>query len=160
MRVVIGVMGSSVCDAQTYEKARTVGRLLAEAGYTLLCGGGTGVMEGAARGAREAGGLTIGILPGSNAAQSPPNPYIDIPIFTGISHARNLVNVLSARVVVAIDGAYGTLSEIALAIQNGKPVVLLDSWRCESPDGRTSPLVRVARDPAEVVALVRLLASS
>lgn len=157
MRVIIGVMGSSACDGETFEKARAVGRLLAEAGYTLLCGGGTGVMEGAARGAREAGGLTIGILPGSDAAQSPPSPHIDIPIFTGISHARNLVNVLSARVVVAIGGAHGTLSEIALAIQSGKPVVLLDSWRCESPDGQTSPLVHTARDPVEVAALVRRL---
>jgi hypothetical protein len=125
-----------------------------------LCGGGTGAMEGVARGARVAGGLTIGILPGSDAAQSPPNPYIDLPIFTGISHARNLINVLSARVVVAIGGAHGTLSEIALAIKSGKPVVLLDSWSFTSPDGLDAPLVRTARDPAEAVALVRLLAGA
>lgn len=114
-------------------------------------------MEGAARGAREAGGLTIGVLPGSDARESPPNPYIEIPIFTGISHARNLINVLSSRAVIAIGGAHGTLSEIALAIKSGVSVVLLDSWRCESPDLAPSPLVHTVPSPAEAVALVRRL---
>jgi uncharacterized protein (TIGR00725 family) len=157
MVTIIGVMGPSDCNAATYEKARLTGRLLAEAGYALLCGGGTGAMEAAARGAREAGGLTIGVLPGSDAGESPPNAYIEIPIFTGISHARNLINVLSSRVVVAIGGAHGTLSEIALAIKSGRPVVLLDSWRFESPDLAPDPLVHVAQSPAEAVALVRRL---
>jgi uncharacterized protein (TIGR00725 family) len=158
MRTIIGVMGPAECDAGTYDKARLVGRLLAEAGYTLLCGGGTGAMEGAARGAREAGGLTLGILPGSDAADSPPNPHIEVAVFTGISHARNLINVLSSRAVIAIGGAHGTLSEIALAIKSGKPVVLLDSWSFESPDQPPSPLVHVVHTPAEAVALVRRLA--
>ncbi len=151
---IIGVMGPSLCDEATFEKARTVGRLLAAAGYTVLCGGGTGVMEGVARGAAEAGGLTLGILPGSNAQETPPNPYIHIPIFTGLSHARNLINVLSSRVVVAIGGAHGTLSEIALALKSGKPVVLLDSWRFESPspESETRP-IRVA-SPEKVLAEV------
>ncbi len=162
MVTIIGVMGPSACDAELYEKARVTGRLLAEAGYALLCGGGTGAMEGAARGAREAGGLTIGIQPGSDERESPPNPYIEIAIFTGISHARNLINVLSSRAVIAIGGAHGTLSEIALAIKSGVPVVLLDSWRFTSPDAAPSPSpspgVHTAASPAEAVALAARLA--
>lgn len=154
---IIGVMGPSQCDDATAAKAERFGTLLAEAGFTLLCGGGTGVMEAAARGAQAAGGLVIGILPGHDAAESPPNPYVDLPIFTGISHARNLINVLSARVVVAIAGAHGTLSEIALAIKCGKPVVLLDSWQFGVPG--TPPAERIfrARDPQEALALVQKL---
>jgi uncharacterized protein (TIGR00725 family) len=130
-RPIIGVMGAGRCDPPTYAAARELGRGLARTGYVLLCGGGSGVMEAAARGAHEAGGLTIGILPGQSAADSPPNAYIDLPIFTGLSYARNVINVLSSRVVVAVSGGSGTLSEIALALKYEKPVVLLGSWRFE-----------------------------
>ncbi len=157
-RTIIGIMGGSICDARTAEKAHDLGRRLAQAGYVVLCGGGTGVMEAVSRGAREGGGLVVGIMPGSDARQSPPNPYVDIPIFTGISHARNLVNVLSAAVVVAIGGAHGTLSEIALAIKAGKPVVLLDSWEFRLPGERPSPLVHRVTSPEEAAQAVdRLL---
>jgi uncharacterized protein (TIGR00725 family) len=155
---IIGVMGPSRCDAATAEKAERFGRLLAEAGFTLLCGGGTGVMEAASRGAHAAGGLVIGVLPGHDATESAPNPYVDLPIFTGISHARNLINVLSSQVVVAIAGAHGTLSEIAFAIKCGKPVVLLDSWQFSVPESPPAERVFRAKDPQEALALVKQLA--
>jgi hypothetical protein len=156
-RAIIGVMGAAACDAATYATARELGRRLGEAGYVLLCGGGTGVMEAAARGAAEAGGLTIGILPGRDVQESPPNPYIQVPLFTGISYARNWVNVVASDVLVAIAGELGTLSEIALGLKGGKPVVLLQSWRFEIP-GFTPPanLYRVAT-PEEAMARIRAL---
>ncbi|MCS6815988.1 MAG: TIGR00725 family protein [Blastocatellia bacterium] len=152
-RPIIGVMGSSQCDPTIYEQARAVGRLIAERGAVLLCGGLGGVMEAAARGAFEAGGLTVGILPGGSERESPPNPYIHIAIFTGLSEARNVINVRSAEAIIAIAGGYGTLSEIALALKVGKPVVLLHSWRFESPFGDDEGFVRTAETPEEAVAL-------
>jgi len=152
-RVIIGVMGGAQCDPATYEHARAVGRLIAERGAVLLCGGLGGVMEAAARGASEAGGLTVGILPGGSERESPPNPYIQIAIFTGLSEARNVINVRSADAIIAIAGGYGTLSEIALALKVGKPVVLLHSWRFESPFGEPGGVVRTAETPEEAVAL-------
>jgi hypothetical protein len=152
-------MGASRCDSATYERARRVGALLAGAGCHLLCGGGGGVMEGAARGAREAGGLTLGILPGRDAVETPPNPYIDVALFSGIHYARNLMNVLSSDVVVAIAGGYGTLSEIALALRCDRPLVLLGSWEfriagCEDP-----PHLHRAESPEDAVARVREILS-
>ena len=91
-------------------------------------------MEAAARGAREAGGLTIGILPGSSPQDSPPNPYIDIPIYTGISDGRNALNAKTSDVVIAVGGGYGTLSEIAMALKNGKPVIALRTWTISRED--------------------------
>lgn len=128
---IIGIMGGSVCTPEEGALAREAGRLVARRGFALLCGGGTGVMEAAAQGAREAGGLTIGILPGSDARESPPNPHIQVAIFTGLSDARNAVNVKSAEVVVAIGGGTGTLSEIALALRAGRPVLALNTWVIE-----------------------------
>jgi uncharacterized protein (TIGR00725 family) len=108
-------------------------------------------MEAAARGACEAGGLTVGILPGGSERESPPNPYIQIAIFTGLSEARNVINVRSADAVIAIAGGYGTLSEIALALKVGKPVILLRSWRFESPFGEAEGVLRVVGTPEEAV---------
>ncbi len=147
-RTLIGVMGASQCDQKVYETAREVGRLVAQRGAVLLCGGRGGVMEAAARGAKEAGGLTIGILPGMNASETPPNPYIDVAIFTGMGDGRNWINVCASDAIIAISGGYGTLSEIALALKVGKPVVLLHSW--ELPSHEASPLY-VARTPEEAV---------
>ncbi|GBC78136.1 hypothetical protein HRbin08_01622 [bacterium HR08] len=152
-RVIIGVMGSAHCDPAIYEQARAVGRLIAERGAVLLCGGLGGVMEAAARGAWEAGGITVGILPGGSDRESPPNPYIQIAIFTGLSEARNVINVRAADAVIAIAGGYGTLSEIALALKVGKPVVLLHSWRFESPFGEAGGVLRVAETPEDAVAV-------
>jgi len=151
-KIIIGVMGAAQCDAKVYQEAYQVGRLVAEGGAILLCGGRGGVMEASAKGAKEAGGLTIGILPGSNERDSPPNPYIDIAIFTGLSDARNAINVRSSEVIIAISGGYGTLSEIALALKIGKPVVLLHSWNFESETIKSEPLVRIAQTPEEAVA--------
>ncbi|BCW95347.1 MAG: TIGR00725 family protein [Fimbriimonadales bacterium] len=126
---LIGVIGSSVGTPEQLAQARVVGRLIAERGAALLCGGMTGVMTAAAQGAQEAGGLTIGILPGANAYESPPNDYIEIPLFTGLREARNYLIACASEGLIAIGGGYGTLSEIALGLRLGKPVVLLNSWQ-------------------------------
>jgi uncharacterized protein (TIGR00725 family) len=147
-RIVIGVMGASRCDEATSEMARRVGALIAQRGAVLLCGGRGGVMEAAARGAKEAGGLTIGILPGMNASETPPNPYIDVAIFTGLRDGRNWVNVCASDAIIAVSGGYGTLSEIALSLKVGKPVVLVHSW--ELPPREAAPLY-VAQTPEEAV---------
>jgi uncharacterized protein (TIGR00725 family) len=144
-------MGGSACPKDVYEETRGMARKLAEAGATILCGGGSGVMEAAARGAREGGGLTVGIMPGSSAGESPPNEWIQLPIFTGLSDARNAVNVRSADVILAVGGAYGTLSEIALALKIGKPVIVYRTWELPAPPGGLPGLVDRADDPEEAV---------
>lgn len=126
---LIGVIGSSVGAPAQRELARAVGKRIAERGAILVCGGMTGVMESAARGAQEAGGLTLGILPGSNATESPPNEFIEIALFTGLREARNYLIASVCDGLIAIGGGYGTLSEIALALRLGKPLVLLHSWQ-------------------------------
>lgn len=151
---IIGVMGPSACTAELAAKAEELGRLIAAAGHTLLCGGGSGVMEASAKGARSQDGLTVGIMPGRDAADSPPNPYIQVPVYTGMSEARNLVNVLTADVVVAVGGAYGTLSEIALALKCGKPVLLLDSWECTPPDSELIPKPVTVSSPRDAITAI------
>lgn len=128
-RLIVGVMGGSACTEQQYALAKRVGQLIAERGAVLVCGGMTGVMTAAAEGAREAGGLTIGILPGANAHESPPNPFIEVALFTGLREGRNYLNVAVSDGLIAIGGGYGTLSEIALALRMGKPLVLVDTWQ-------------------------------
>jgi uncharacterized protein (TIGR00725 family) len=147
----IAVCGPGTCDATTYELARQVGRLLAEAGAVLLCGGRAGVMEGACRGAKQAGGLTVGILPGADPAGA--NPYVELPVVTGMGQARNAVLVLSAQAVIAIAGRAGTLSEIALALKAGRPVIGLNTWRLTRGDGTVEEGVRYAASPEEAVRL-------
>jgi len=114
--------------SELYQVALEVGRIIAEKGYTLICGGLYGVMEGASRGAKEAGGLTVGILPGYEPTA---NPYIDIRIPTGMGQARNVIVISSSSVVIAIGGNYGTLSEIAHALKLGKQVIGYKTWRIE-----------------------------
>ena len=145
----IAVCGAGTCDAAVYERARQVGRLLAEAGAVLLCGGLGGVMEAACRGAKEAGGPTVGILPGSEAGTA--NPYVDLPIVTSMAHARNVILVLSSDAVIAISGAAGTLSEIALALKIDRPVVGLGTWQLVRSDGLPEERVRYAASPEEAV---------
>ncbi|MCD4732915.1 TIGR00725 family protein [bacterium] len=125
-KVQISVIGGSSCDRATKERAEAVGRLLAEAGATLVCGGYGGVMEAACRGAKSAGGQTVGILIGYDHAEA--NPWCDVVIPTGMGLARNALVVASGQAVIAIDGRYGTLSEIALALNLNRPVVSLNSW--------------------------------
>ncbi len=123
--LIIGVMGGGTTAAKVLENAYTLGVLIARQGWILLNGGrNTGVMESSARGASDQGGLTIGILPGNNPKDA--SKYIRIPIVTGLGNARNCINVLSSDVVVACSGGMGTLSEIALALKCGKPVILLN----------------------------------
>jgi hypothetical protein len=122
----IGVIGAGSCPTETAQVAEGVGREIARRGGVLICGGLGGVMEAAAKGAKQAGGLTVGILPGSSFADA--NPYIDIPIVTDLGHARNALVVHSSRAVIAVTGGYGTLSEIALALKLNKPVIGLNSW--------------------------------
>lgn len=126
-RPLVAVIGAGRIDAAGYAMAREVGRLLAEAGVTLVCGGLGGVMEGAARGCREAGGEVIGLLPGGEASAA--NPWISYAIPTGLGHARNVVVVQAARAVIAIDGEFGTLSELAIALKTGRPVVAVGRWQ-------------------------------
>jgi uncharacterized protein (TIGR00725 family) len=125
-RVYVAVVGSGVATDELYEKARTVGRLLAEKGATVVCGGLSGVMEAAARGATEAGGTAIGILPDEDRRRQ--NGHLTHSIATGAGQARNLAVVCSGDVVIAVGGEYGTLSEIGLARKVGRPVVVLEGW--------------------------------
>ncbi len=135
---VIGVIGSAQCDGDIYEIARAVGHEIALKGCNLVCGGLTGVMEAASRGAREAGGTTIGVLPGDSKESA--NPYIDICIVTNMGFARNAIIALTADALIAISGGYGTISEIAFGLKLGKSVFSLHSdisvtglVRCQSP---------------------------
>jgi uncharacterized protein (TIGR00725 family) len=125
-RPYVSVVGSGTASGDLYEKAREVGRLVAERGGTLICGGRSGVMEAAARGTTEAGGVAIGILPDEDRRQA--NEVLSFSIPTGTGHARNLAVVCSGDVVIAVGGEYGTLSEIGLALKVGRPVVALESW--------------------------------
>jgi len=119
--LLIAVIGGSYCSEEIYELARQVGQEIARTGAILICGGMFGVMEAACRGAKEAGGTAIGILPGKMKNEA--NAFVDIPIVTGLNDARNVIIAQSADGVIAVDGEYGTLSEIAFALKFGKPVV-------------------------------------
>jgi uncharacterized protein (TIGR00725 family) len=122
--------------------AAEVGRLLAERGAVVVCGGRGGAMEAACRGAKDAGGLTVGILPGSDRAEA--NPYVDVVLPTGLGEARNALVVGAADVVIAIGGGYGTLSEIALALKARKRVIGVGTWEIEGVTAAESPGAAVA----------------
>ena len=124
--MIVSVIGSGSCSEEVYEIARTVGNRIAREGAVLFTGGLGGVMEAASRGAQEAGGVTVGILPGFRKEEA--NPFVTIPITTGLSHARNVIVARSADAVIAVSGEYGTLSEIAMALKMGKPVIGLKTW--------------------------------
>lgn len=154
---VIGDGDPSGPDAtRVLEWAETVGQLLARGGATVITGGLGGVMLAASRGAAEAGGRTIGILPGTDPGAA--NAFVQVPIATGLGVARNLVVVTAADVVVAIGGRYGTLSEIGLALRQGREVVTLSSWRLETNQRVAGPQVHRAHDPREAVDIVLRLA--
>jgi hypothetical protein len=138
-RLQIGVIGEGVCSARTAREAERVGAAIARAGAVLLCGGLRGVMEAASRGAARAGGTVVGVLPGFRAEDA--NPWVTIPIVTGLDQARNVILVRSSDALVAVGGLYGTLSEIALALKFDTPVVGLRTWRLEPPTRRRLPLL-------------------
>jgi len=126
MSIQIGVIGASECSPEAERLAEEVGREIARNKAILICGGLGGVMEASARGAKKERGITIGILPGFSFEEV--NPFIDIPIVTGLSHARNVLVVRSSHALIAIEGGYGTLSEIAIALKLRKPVIGLRTW--------------------------------
>ena len=145
----VAVVGPSEATAEEMEEAEDVGRLLAESGAVVVCGGLGGVMEAAARGAATAGGAVVGLLPGLDRAEA--NPHVTVAITTGMGEMRNASVVRAADAVIAVGGAYGTLSEIALALRTNVPVVGLGTWALDD--------VVEAPDPAAAVALALALAA-
>lgn len=125
-RLLIGVIGAGRASEQGLQLAEEVGRELALAGAVLVCGGLGGIMEAACRGAALAGGETIGLLPGANRDAA--NPWVGIALPTDLGHARNVLICQAARALIAIEGEYGTLSEMAVALKLGRPVIALNSW--------------------------------
>lgn len=157
MALQIAVVGGSEPTAEEAAQAEELGRVLAEQGAVVVCGGLGGVMAAACRGAKSAGGLTVGLLPGQHREDA--NPWVDIAIPTGLGEARNVLLVASASAVVAVGGEYGTLSEIAFALRAGKPVVGLQTWSLTRPSGeRDSAIVPVA-DPASAAEIAVTLAT-
>ena len=146
--VFIGVIGGSEARPQIASLAEEVGREIARRGAVLVCGGLGGVMEAACRGAAAEGGLTIGILPGDDRRAA--NPFVRIPVVTGLGTARNVAVVRSSQVVIAIDGGYGTLSEIGHALQSGIPVIGLDTWSLAT-GGRADNGIITAESPADAI---------
>jgi uncharacterized protein (TIGR00725 family) len=139
--MIIGVIGDSSCPPEEAKLAESVGELLAQRGATIVCGGLGGVMEAACRGAKSEGGLTVGILPGKNSNMA--NPWVDIPVVTGIGEARNVAVVKSAQAVIAIGGGYGTLSEIAYALKSSIPVIGLNTWSLSRNGHEYDSIIRV-----------------
>ncbi|MDO8749623.1 MAG: TIGR00725 family protein, partial [Dehalococcoidia bacterium] len=147
--MLISVIGGGNHPPQdALDMAEEVGRELARRGITVVCGGLDGVMEAVCRGAKAEGGVTIGILPGNDPTEA--NPWVDYPICTGMGYARNVIVVKSGRAVIAIDGAYGTLSEIGHALGDGIPVVGLATWSL-ARNGSPERGIIQARTPAEAV---------
>lgn len=146
----VAVIGSASTDAEIAALAEEVGREIARRGAVLVCGGRGGVMEAACRGAKAAGGTTVGILPGADRREA--NAYVDIPVVTGMGEARNAIVVRSADAVIAVSGGHGTLSEIGLALKMGRPVVGLRTWQlCR--EGEPASAILEAETPAEAVEL-------
>ena len=141
----VAVFGSAIADPadEACRQAVLAGRIIAEAGYGILCGGYAGVMEAACRGAQEGGGMAVGILPGEREEA---NTFVDIAIVTGMGQARNAIIVKSADAVIALPGEMGTLSEMALALKMNLPLISLGSWEL--------PGALAAKSPEEAVKLL------
>jgi uncharacterized protein (TIGR00725 family) len=154
MRAYVAVVGAGRASADEAEAAEAVGRGLAEAGAIVVTGGLGGVMEAACRGARSATGTTVGILPGTSRNEA--NAYVDVAIPTGLGELRNGLVVRSADALVAVGGEFGTLSEIALALKVGKPVVALGGWELARAG---EPVDAIARAASPEDAVARALAA-
>ena len=141
----VGVIGAGTCPQAIYEIARKLGIEIGKRGWVLICGGLGGVMEAAARGCSEMGGMTVGILPGLDKESA--NPYIKVSLPTGLAEGRNLMVIRGSDALVSVSGGYGTLSEIALALKTGKPVIGLKTWK--DIDG-----VNYAADPERAIEMV------
>jgi uncharacterized protein (TIGR00725 family) len=150
-RKQIGVIGAGACGSEVRVLAEAVGREVAKRGAILICGGLGGVMEAAACGAKQEGGVTLGILPGAKREEA--NLWIDITVVSGMGHARNALIAQSSDALIAVSGEYGTLSEIALGLKMGKPVIVLEpGWKIKG--------VYRAKTPEEAVELAFKLTES
>ena len=145
----VAVVGPGTAEPEEERDAETIGRALATGGAVVVCGGLGGVMAAACRGAHEAGGVTLGLLPGSE--RSAGNPWLSVAVPTGMGELRNGLVVRAADVVVAVGGGFGTLSEIALALKLGRPVVGLGTWDIAAPVARVHDAEAAARAALEVV---------
>lgn len=153
--VYIAVVGPSAATPAEHQLGEEVGRLIAEAGAVLVCGGLGGLMEAAASGCAKAGGRSVGILPGGSRIGA--NPYLTVAVATGMGEARNAIVVRSADAVIAIAGEFGTLSEIALALKMGKPVVGLQTWELAKGGRPVEAIVRAASPADAVSTALRLI---
>lgn len=147
----VAVVGPAAATTDECTAARAVGAALASRGAVVLCGGLGGVMAAAAAGARSAGGVSVGLLPGADREGAAPDLTVALP--TGLGELRNGLLVRAADAVVAVGGSWGTLSELAMAVRTGRPVVALGGWRVVDAAGATLPGIRTAATPAEAVAL-------
>ncbi len=147
-KLMVAVIGGAQCAPEEAALAEEVGRELAKRGAILVCGGLTGVMEAACKGASNEGGLTLGILPSDDPTTA--NPHVQIAIATGVGYARNIAVVKSAQAIIAIDGDYGTLTEIAFALKSAIPVIGLNTWSLSRNSKEEESIIR-ARDAADAV---------
>jgi uncharacterized protein (TIGR00725 family) len=145
-RLHIAVIGGGHAGADDCDRAARVGRALAEAGAVVVCGGLGGVMAAACRGARDGGGTSVGILPGPDRDEA--NEYVDVVVTTGMGEGRNMLVVRNADAVVAVGGEFGTLSEVALALQAGVPVIGIETWEL-SKGGRPARGILEAKNPED-----------
>lgn len=151
MKLIIGVIGTAQATKEEFETAEEVGKEIAKRNGVVVCGGEGGVMEAACRGAKSEDGLTIGIIPGYRGDEA--NSYVDIPIVTGMSHARNVIVVRSSKAIIAVGGSYGTLSEIAFALKLGIPIIGINTWEVSSE-------IKIVSSPKEAVDLAYDLANN
>jgi uncharacterized protein (TIGR00725 family) len=156
-RRYVAVIGGSDVDAHVAAAAEEVGRRLAEAGMVVVTGGRSGVSEAVSKGASEAGGVTIGLLPGTDRSEA--NPHLTFALSTGIGDIRNALVAMNGEVVIALDGAYGTLSEIAHALLDGKTVVGLGAWELRRDGVEDTAMIRVGTPQAAVRAALGALES-
>ena len=154
----ISVIGGEVADEQAARLAFEVGREIGARGHVLICGGRSGVMREVCRGAKETGGLTIGILPGDDLGDV--NEYVDIPLPTGLGYTRNVLVARAGEAVIAIDGKFGTLSEIAFALISERPVIGLGTWELRDGGGELAPIQRVEDAAAAVDACEAAVAAA
>lgn len=148
MMKIVSVVGESIAEKEIFQTAIEVGKLLAKNNIAVCCGGLKGVMEAVCKGAKSEGGLTIGILPYSDRNEC--NKYVDIPIVTGLGFARNSIVVKTGQVVIAVGGWYGTLCEIAYALDEGKPIIGIDTWEI-TKSGKKNEAIIMVKTPEEAV---------
>ena len=153
----IGVLGPNTTNNEEYAMGVAVGKCIAESGAILFCGGLGGMMRAAAEGAKAAGGQTVGILPGDDKTVA--NAFIDVAIPTGLGAYRNAILVNSCDVVIAVHGAYGTLSEIAFALRLGIPVIGLNTWEVRR-NGEIDAGIPAAQSPEDAVKMALQMANS